>query len=72
MLKSVDQSSSWRLRNIRIWIRKNAATIGAVMGAATLFTTIAGLLLYLLVTQPIDHRFDAIERHLQIADTPSP
>ena len=47
---------------MRTWITKNAATIGAVTGAATLFTTITGSLLYLLVTQPMNHRFDLVDQ----------
>ena len=47
---------------MQTWIRKNAAAIGAITGTATLFATIAGSLLYLLVTQPITQRFDTVDQ----------
>ena len=53
---------------MQTWIRKNAAAIGAVTGTATLFATIAGSLLYLLVTQPITQRFDAVDQRFDAVD----
>ena len=53
---------------MRTWISKNAATIGAVTGVAALFTTIAGSLLYLLVTQPMNHRFDLTDQRFVLID----
>ena len=53
---------------MRTWITKNAATIGAVTGAATLFTTITGSLLYLLITQPMNHRFDLMNHRFDLMD----
>ena len=53
---------------MQTWIRKNAAATGAITGTATLFATIAGSLLYLLVTQPINQRFDVVNQRFDAVD----
>ena len=43
-------------------IRRNATVIGAIAGTATLAPTIVGSLLYLVVTKPMNQRFDAVDQ----------
>ncbi len=53
---------------MRTWIRKNAATIGAVTGVAALFTINAGSLLHFLFAQPLNRRFDLMEQGFVAVD----